>query len=215
MKTPYNLYTIIEGGKVMRKYVSMVVVISFITALVLFSCASVKKPAEEALKAAEQAVNQARTEAGKIVPDQVSSLESALSGAKEKFSKGDYKAALAEAQAIPGKVKEVLEAAKAKKEELTKTWNDLSQSLPKMLGAIKSKVDTLSKSKKLPAKLTREKLSEVKSKLSEAMNEWGVSQESFKGGDLTDAVTKANSIKEKAVQMLQTLGMPVPQGAKS
>ncbi len=199
----------------MRKYVSTVVAISFIATLVLFSCASVKKPAEEALKAAEQAVGQAKTEAGKIVPDQVSSLEAALNGAKEKFSKGDYKAALTEAQAIPGKAKEVLEAAKAKKEELTKTWNDLSQGLPKMIGAIKSRVDILSKSKKLPANLTREKFAEVKSKLGEAMNEWGASQESFKGGDLADAVTKANSIKEKAVQMLQTLGMPVPQGAKS
>jgi len=199
----------------MRKYISMVLVISIVTTLVLFSCASVKKPAEEALKAAEQAVGQAKTEAGKIVPDQVSSLEAALNGAKEKFSKGDYKAALTEAQAIPGKVKEVLEAAKAKKEELTKTWDDLSQGLPKMIGAIKSRVDILSKSKKLPSNLNPEKFAEVKSKLSEAMNEWGVSQESFKGGNLADAVTKANSIKEKAVQMLQTLGMPVPQGAKS
>ena len=199
----------------MRKYISMVVVISFVATLVLFSCASVKKPAEEALKAAEQAVGQAKTEAGKIVPDQVSSLESALNGAKEKFSKGDYKAALADAQAIPGKVKEVLEAAKAKKEELTKTWNDLSQGLPKMIGSIKSRVDILSKSKKLPSNLNPEKFAEVKSQLSETMNDWGVSQESFKGGNLADAVTKANSIKEKAVQMLQTLGMPVPQGAKS
>ena len=199
----------------MRKYISMVLVISIVTTLVLFSCASVKKPAEEALKAAEQAVGQAKTEAGKIVPDQVSSLEAALNGAKEKFSKGDYKAALTEAQAIPGKVKEVLEAAKAKKEELTKTWDDLSQGLPKMIGAIKSRVDILSKSKKLPSNLNPEKFAEVKSKLSEAMNEWGVSQETFKGGNLADAVTKANSIKEKAVQMLQTLGMPVPQGAKS
>ena len=199
----------------MRKYISMVLVISIVTTLVLFSCASVKKPAEEALKAAEQAVGQAKAEAGKIVPDQVSSLEAALNGAKEKFSKGDYKAALTEAQAIPGKVKEVLEAAKAKKEELTKTWNDLSQGLPKMIGAIKSRVDILSQSKKLPSNLNPEKFAEVKSKLSEAMNEWGVSQESFKGGNLADAVTKANSIKEKAVQMLQTLGMPVPEGAKS
>jgi len=193
----------------------MVVVISFIAALVLLSCASGKKPAEAALKAAEQAIGQAKTEAGKIVPDQVSSLESALNGAKEKFSKGDYKAALADAQAIPGKVKEVLEAAKAKKEELTKTWNDLSQGLPKMIGSIKSRVDILSKSKKLPSNLNPEKFAEVKSQLSETMNDWGVSQESFKGGNLADAVTKANSIKEKAVQMLQTLGMPVPQGAKS
>jgi vacuolar-type H+-ATPase subunit H len=199
----------------MRKLISMVVVIVFAMGFMLSACSNVKKPAEEALKAAEQAVNGAKTEAAKIIPDQVNSLEAALSAAKDKFTKGDYKAALTEAQAIPGKAKEVLEAAKAKKEEFTKTWEDLSQGLPKMIGAIKSRVDILSKSKKLPANLTSEKFAEVKSKLSEAMNEWGVSQESFKGGNLADAVTKANSIKEKAVQMLQTLGMPVPQGAKS
>jgi hypothetical protein len=38
--------------------------------------------------------------------------------------------------------------------------------------------------------------------LTEAIKDWGVSQESFKGGNLAEAVTKANSVKEKAVQIL-------------
>jgi hypothetical protein len=55
----------------------------------------------------------------------------------------------------------------------------------------------------------------VSTMLTEAMKDWGVSQESFKGGSLAEAVTKANSVKEKAVQILKTLGMPVPVAAKS
>ena len=47
------------------------------------------------------------------------------------------------------------------------------------------------------------------------MNDWGISQEIFKRGNLAEAVTKANSVKEKAVQILKTLGMPVPEAAKS
>ena len=204
---------ITTGGKVMRKYISVVVVMTFVAALMLSACSSAKKPAEEALKAAEQAINGAKGEAGKVVPDMVKSLEGTLSSAKEKFGKGDYKAALTDAQAIPGKVKEVLEAAKAKKEELTKTWTDLSQNLPKMVEAIKSKVDALSKSKKLPANITKEKVDEAKTWLGEALNQWGQSQESFKAGNISEAITKANSIKEKATELIQALGISAPKGA--
>ena len=205
----------IKGGKTMRKFISMVVVIAFTAALMLSACSSGKGAAEEGLKAAEQAVNGAKEEAMKIVPDQFKSLEAAFSGAKEKFAKGDYKAALADAQAIPGKVKEMMEAVKSKKEELTKVWNDASQGLPKIVEAIKSRVDILSKSKKLPANLPAEKFAEVKTKLGEAMSEWGVAQESFKSGNLADAVGKVNALKSKATDMLNALGMPVPEALKS
>jgi len=199
----------------MRKSILVLGVIAIAAVFALSGCSGAKKAAEEALKTAEQAVNGAKAEAEKVVPEQVTTLEAALNSVKEKFTKGDYKAALADAQAIPGKAKEVLDAAKAKKEEFTKTWTDLSEGVPKMITAIKSRVDILSKSKKLPANLTADKFTEAKSMLTEAMNDWGVSQESFKGGSLAEAVTKANSVKEKAVQILKTLGMPVPEAAKS
>jgi hypothetical protein len=149
------------------------------------------------------------------VPDQFKALEAALNSAKDKFTKKDYKAALADAQAIPGKVKEVLDAAKAKKEELTKVWTDLSGGLPKMVDAIKSRIDVLSKSKKLPANLPKEKFDEAKAGYETAAKDWATAQESFKAGSLADAVSKANSIKEKAAQVMQLLGMPVPAAAKS
>jgi len=199
----------------MRRFILVLGVVALAAVFVLSACSGAKKAAEEALKTAEQAVNGTKAEAEKIIPEQVKTLEAALNSVKEKFTKGDYKGALADAQAIPGKAKEVLEAAKAKKEELTKTWTNLSEGLPKIIDAIKSRVDILSKSKKLPANITTEKFTEAKSMFTEAMKDWGVSQESFKGGSLAEAVTKANSVKEKAVQILKTLGMPVPEAAKS
>ena len=199
----------------MRRFILVLGVVALAAVFVLSACSGAKKAAEGALKTAEQAVNGTKAEAEKIIPEQVKTLEAALNSVKEKFTKGDYKGALADAQAIPGKAKEVLEAAKAKKEELTKTWTSLSEGLPKIIDAIKSRVDILSKSKKLPANITTEKFTEAKSMFTEAMKDWGVSQESFKGGSLAEAVTKANSVKEKAVQILKTLGMPVPEAAKS
>jgi hypothetical protein len=204
-----------EGGKIMRKFVMLSVLMIAAAGLILTGCSKVKGQAEAALKAAEKVISEAKPEAEKIVPDQIKALEAALSGAKEKFGKGDYKAALSDAQAIPGKVKEMLESLKAKKDELTKTWTDLEQGLPKMMDSIKSRVGILSKSKKLPANLTKEKFEEAKSGLDNALKEWETAKESFKGGKLAEAVTQGNTIKEKAVQVLQLLGMPVPAAAKS
>jgi hypothetical protein len=204
-----------EGGKIMRKFVMLSVLMIAAAGLILTGCSKVKGQAEAALKAAEKVISEAKPEAEKIVPDQIKALEAALSGAKEKFGKGDYKAALSDAQAIPGMVKEMLESLKAKKDELTKTWTDLEQGLPKMMDSIKSRVGILSKSKKLPANLTKEKFEEAKSGLDNALKEWETAKESFKGGKLAEAVTQGNTIKEKAVQVLQLLGMPVPAAAKS
>jgi len=83
---------------------------------------------------------------------------------KEQFGKGESKAALTEAQALPGKAKDLTAAATAKKGELTRAWDELSGGLPKMVDAIKSRVDTLSASKKLPATLTKDKFDEAKVK---------------------------------------------------
>ena len=199
----------------MKKSALVLSIMLFVSAGMFIACGSDQGPAEQAIKAAEEAVNSTKAEAAKIVPDQVKSLESALAAVKEKFAKKDYKAVITEAPSLSGKAKEVLEAAKAKKEELTKSWTDLSAGLPKMVEAIQSRVDILSKSKKLPANLTAEKFAEAKSGLAAAKEEWAKALESFKAGNVTDAVSVANSVKEKAAKTMETLGMPVPPGAKS
>jgi len=198
----------------MRKFVLLMVLVIFAAGLTVTGCSKAKGQAEVALKAAEKAISEVKPEAEKIVPDQIKALEATLSGAKEKFGKGDYSAALSDAQAIPGKVKEIVASLNAKKDELAKTWTNLDQGLPKMMEAIKSRVGILSKSKKLPANMTKEKFEEAKSGLDNALKDWETAKESFKGGKLAEAVTKGNTVKEKAVQVLQLLGMPVPAAAK-
>jgi hypothetical protein len=199
----------------MRKFALLSVLMIVAVGLILMGCSKAKGQAEVALKAAEKAISEAKPEAEKFVPDQIKALEAALNGAKEKFSKKDYSAALSDAEAIPGKVKEMVASLSAKKDELTKTWTDLDQGIPKMMDAIKSRVGILSQSKKLPANLTKEKFEEAKSGLDNALKDWETAKESFKGGMLGEAVTKGNTVKEKVVQILQILGMPVPAAATS
>ena len=199
----------------MKKNIASLMGVVFITAILLIACAGDKGPAELAIKAAEEAINATKAEAAKIVPDQVKSLESGLAALKDKFTKGEYKVAIEEAKTLTAKAKELPEAVKAKKEELTKKWTDLSQGVPKMVEALQSRVDILSKAKKLPANLTAEKFTEAKSGLAAVKTEWDKAMESFKAGNYTDSISMASSVKDKAVKAMEALGMTVPGGAKS
>jgi hypothetical protein len=181
----------------------------------LSACASDKGPAEQAIKGAEAAVSEVRAEAAKWVPDQVRALEASLTSVKDKFGKGDYKAVLAEAPALATQAKSVAAAAAAKKGELTKAWDEMSAGLPKMMEAVKSRVDILSKSKKLPANVTKEKFDVAKADLADATKGWDDAMAAYKGGNVSDAIAKANAVKKKTVEALEALGMPVPPAAKS
>jgi len=199
----------------MKRNTIGLVIILFVSAIMFVACGSGDKgPAELAIKAAEEAFNASKGEAAKYVPDEVKSLEGALGSMKDKLAKGDYKDVIAEAKSFTDKAKGLADAAKAKKEELTKNWTEFDQGVPKMVAAIQSRVDMLSKSKKLPANLTAEKFADAKSGLAAAKEEWAKALESFKTGNLADAVTAAKSVKDKAVATMETLGMQVPAGAK-
>jgi hypothetical protein len=174
-----------------------------------------KTTAEAALKAAEEAINTAKAEASKYVPDQAKSLDAELAAAREKFSKGDYKGALADAQALASKAKDVASAAAAKKTELTKSWEDLSSGLPRVIEAIQSRVDILSQSKKLPAGMTAETLAQAKAGLTEMRQQWAAATEAAKNGNLADAVSKAAAVKVRAAEVLTLLKMPVPEALKA
>jgi hypothetical protein len=185
-----------------------------VLALSLAGCARDKEPAAAAIKAAEEAFNAAKAEAMQYVPDQVKGIEGAIKSAKENFEKGEYTAALNAAKDLPGKIKELSAAAAAKKADLTKAWEEMSGALPKMLEAIKSRVDILSKSRKLPKDIDKAKLEGAKSGYEMAEKTWNEASEAFKAGNLQDALAKAKTVKEKTIEIMNALGMQLPAAAK-
>lgn len=194
----------------MRKMILAVAVVLFLGTMIVSGCSSQKGPAEAAITGVEEALNASKAEASKYVPDQVKALEDGLAGLKEKFQKGDYKAVIAEATPLLNQAKGLADAAKAKKEELTKAWTEMSATMPKMVEAIQGKVDELSKTRKLPANLTKEGFEETKAGLSAIKEEWAKAQENFTAGNIAEAVTATRSIREKGAKVMETLGIPVP-----
>jgi len=196
------------------KKVLLLVAVLLAGLMMVAGCARDKEPAEAAIKAAEAAIGAAKAEAAKYVPDQVKGVEDALKAAKDAFEKKEYTQALNAAKDLPAKVKEIAAAAAAKKAELTKAWEEMAAGLPKMVEAIKSRVDMLSKSKKLPANLDKAKFEGAKAGLAEITQAWTDADNAFKGGNLSEAIAKGNAVKAKATEIMGALGMQPPPAAK-
>ena len=189
-------------------------ILCIVIGLFLLACAaSNKEAATVAIKAAEDSYNAVKGEVLKYIPDQAKGMEDAIKGAKENFDKGNFDAALSAAKPIPDKVKELTTAVAAKKAELAKSWEEMSCGLPKMLDAIKSRLDILSVSKKLPENLDKAKLEGAKTGYEAAAKMWDDAKSAFSGGNMADAVSKAKTVKERAVEVMTTLGMQVPAAA--
>jgi predicted small lipoprotein YifL len=202
-------------GDAMHRHLSSFIALLLVATL-LAACGSADKgPAETALKAAEAAVNTAKAEVSKYLPDQASALDAGLAAAREKFNKGDFKTALSDAQAVTAKANELASAAAAKKAELSKAWEEVSTGMPKVMEAIKSRVDILSQSKKLPAGISKEKFAEAKAGLEEITKQWTEATAASTSGNLADALAKAGAAKKKAAEVLVALNMPVPEALKS
>ena len=191
------------------------VVAALLVAVALAACSNQKAPAEQALKAAEEALNTAKAEAMKYVPDQVKSVEDALNAAKDTYAKGDYAGATSAATAVAAKAKDLDSASEAKKAELTKDWEELNTGMPETIAAIQSRVDALSKSKKLPKNLDQAKLEIAKSDLAEVGKSWDEASKAYKEGSLADALAKGKGAKEKAAQIMSSLGMSAPPAAET
>jgi hypothetical protein len=76
-----------------------------------------------------------------------------------------------------------------------------------MVEAIKSRVDILSQSKKLPKGLDAGQFTSAKDGLAAATASWGEAQAAQAAGNWTDAIAKANRAKDKATEVMGLLGM--------
>ena len=81
--------------------------------------------------------------------------------------------------------------------------------MPQMVEALQSRVDTLSKSRKLPSGVDKATFESVKTDFETVKTEWTDASSEFASGMAADAVRKARNAKTKGETILARLGMPV------
>ncbi len=182
--------------------------------VLIVGCANQKGPAEQAIAGAESALAAVRDTAQKYVPDQLQAVDAQIASAKDAFAKGDYKAVLAAVPAITAAIGSLKDAAQAKEADMQAAmskakdaWTSISTDTPKMVDAIQSRVDILSKSHHLPANVSKDALASAKSGLDSLKSTWSDAQSAAASGDYTTALSKAQAVKDKAAEIMHSLGM--------
>jgi hypothetical protein len=189
-----------------------------LAALLLAGCANQMEPATKAIADIEAAIGAAGADAAQFIPDELQAVTGGLADLKAKFDQKDYKgvmaaapALLAQAQALAGSAATARAAAEAAQaaalEAMNAEWTTLSGTLPAAVAAIESRVNVLSKSKKLPAGLDAATFDSVKSGLADAKSLWDQANAAQAAGNVEAAVTAARQVKEKADAALAALGM--------
>ena len=177
------------------------------TCALLFACANDKVPAQAALTAAQQAITAVSADAQKYVPEKLKETQNALADAKDQFQKENYKGALASANEVAKKAKALGAAIDAKKEEMTKTWTEMNAQLPKALADLKSRMDVLTKTKKLPKGMNAAAFTQAKDDVAAQSKLMEEASTAFATGYVAEAVERGNMVKEKVNELMGALGM--------
>jgi predicted small secreted protein len=176
--------------------------------LLLAGCNGAQKEATgAAINAAQSAINAASAEAAKYAPEQLAAAQATLQNAKDALAKGDYPAALSAAQDAANKAKDLAAAAAAKKDEWTKTWTEMSASMPKSLNEVKAKLDAYSHGAHMPAGMDKSKLADAKAQFEQLKQSWADASAAATQGDLKGAMDKMPAVKELLAKLKEALGI--------
>jgi hypothetical protein len=185
-----------------------------VMAVLIIGCANQKAPAEQAVAGAESALGTVRDMAAKYVPDQLAAADAQLASLKDALGKGDYKGVLAAAPALMAAISSLKDTASAKAADAEAAmakakdaWGSASTDVPKMVAALQSRVDMLSKSHHLPSGVTKDSLASAKSGLDSVKAAWADASNAATSGDYSTAMSKAAAAKSQAQAIMQSLGM--------
>jgi hypothetical protein len=184
-------------------------------AVLLAGCANKMEPAKNAIAGIEAAIAAAGPDAAQYIPDQLQAVTSQLNDLKMKFDQKDYKGVLAaapalltQAQGLAGAAGSAKQAAQAAAlQALNGEWTALSTDIPAQMAAVASRVNILSKSKKLPAGLDAASFDAVRSGTDQAKALWDQATAAQASGNMEQAVTAARQVKGNLDAAMAALGM--------
>jgi hypothetical protein len=175
-------------------------------AILFVACVNQMEPAKNALDNINSTLSSVSADAQKYVPDQFTQAQSKVAALTASFEKKDYAAVIAGAPAVLAEVRGLPDAAAAKRDEMVKElgneWRSLAASVPQSLSAVQSRIDDLSKTKRVPKGVD---LGAAKSGLADANSAWDKAQEAFKAGNPADAVTAAKDAQGKVASAAAAL----------
>lgn len=184
-----------------------------IATLLVSACSSQKEPAEQAINKIDNTMAMIHDSAAKYSPDALPGVEAQVAAIKQTYAKGDYAGVLAQAPAVNTAVSNLRSdagqkqaAADAEQAKVKQQWRTLSIEVPKMVAGLHAQVDSYT-GKAVPKGLTKASFATVKDGVASLDGMWKDADDTMSSGDYAGAVTKGQAVKDKATELMHTLGM--------
>jgi hypothetical protein len=180
-------------------------------AMLVLACSSQKEPAEQAIAKIDGAMDAIHDAAAKYTPETLQTVQTQVNGIKQSFAKGDYAAVLTAAPTVTAAIATLKQEASAKSAEadaalakVKQQWRDLSAEVPKMVTALHSQVDSI---KSPPKGVSKTAFATAKDGVGSLDAMWTDATNTLSSGDYAGAVTKGQAVKDKATELMHTLGI--------
>jgi hypothetical protein len=196
----------------MQKSISMFLLMGAAT-LLLAACANNKQPADQAITAADSALDATVEDAKRYVPVQYNEVLGKLNAMKTAYNKKNYDEVIAGAPGVQTAITGLAEAAAAKKAEgmqgFAVEWTALSVSVPAVIDLVEKRGKVLEKSKKLPEGAN---LLAARRSIADASNMWKQALAAGNSGRTEAAVINAKKAEQRARAAARALKMTLPPG---
>jgi len=192
---------------------SMSMAVLAAVAVLLTGCANQKEPAEKAVAQVEASLSSFKADAEKYSADELRGVEESIARLKGELASKNYKAVVMQAPNVRSTVaalKESVAKKKAETEEMLAAaqaeWTDLNTRVPEMVNKLQARVDSLTRSRKLPQGVDKAAFETAKADFEALKSSWAEAGAEFGSGMVADAVRRARAAKAKGEELMQKLG---------
>jgi hypothetical protein len=184
--------------------------------LLAAGCANKQEPATKAVADAEAALATIRDEAGQFAASELQAADTAIADMKARLASKDYDAVVEGAPALSQQIETLRTTTATRRTEREQaneaakaTWATLSGDVPNMVQAIQSRVDVLSKSRRLPKGLDKATFEAARADFEQMKTAWGEATAAASSGNAVEAVSRGEVAQSKGTDVMLALGMKV------
>lgn len=175
--------------------------------MLVAACGGGRSKAQTAIAAAEEALAPIAPEARRVVPEQLKVLTDAVAVAKDAMTRKQYDSAYARVHWVPTQTDSLAQAIVKEKAAITEEMNMLNVAMPRNLGLVKTRIDDLSRRRRLPRTISPETFDTVKTTYGEGVEEWPRIMTAYTAGELHDAISRATALKLRVSRAMEAVGL--------
>ena len=185
-------------------------------ALIFAGCANQQEPAQKALAQVEASLAEVRADAEKYAAEQLANVDEGVKMLKNNMAHKDYRGVMMNAPSVSKSIADLKAKVAADKAEAETNlaaaqteWTELTASVPPMVEALQKRVDTLTKTKKLPKDMDQAAFDAAKSGFEQVKMAWTDASTDFAEGKASEALRKARGAKARGEALVEQLGAKV------